>query len=184
MSKKNNKSNRTEAAKLPAKSTSDGVFLRVISNTIIALILIVVLYIGKTNNVGYAFMWDTLVKQNYAMVKENSHIPYLDRNEQRHGVSYKYLADIKKQTPEDALILMPADSSLNKVDPKYGFNELKNRTKATFFLYPRKPLYRTDTFDRAMLPKATYVAIFSGDGYADVPNPPADRNPFTVIKIK
>lgn len=184
MSKSNNKFNRDKTAKLSEKSSSDSIFIRGISNIVIALIFIVILSIGKTNNVGYTFMWDTLVNQNYTMVKENSHIPYMDRNEQRHGASYKYLADIKKQTPEDALILMPADSSLNKVDPQYGFNELKNRTKTTFFLYPRKPLYRTDTFDKAMLSKATYVAIFAGDGYADVSNPPADRNPFTVIKIK
>lgn len=152
-------------------------------NIIAGIVLLIILYAVMKNNIGYNWMWNTLVKQNMEMMSEDGDRTDEEKNLQRHGNLYRYLSEINKKTPESAVILMPSDSVLAGLDPKLGMENLKLRTVVTFFIYPRKAVYPGSEVDKSLIKNATHVAIVNYSGYENLPAPPRTRQPFDILPL-
>ena len=83
----------------------------------------------------------------------------------RFGVTFSYLNYISKNTPPDAVIIMPPDSVL--LDPHGKFKFLKEITVkewANYFVYPRRLIYEKEKNTNPLYKEATHVAIVNGWG--------------------
>lgn len=141
------------------------------SKDMIALIIsfLVVFVLYKTVG-GYKWLWDTLVIGNIKMIRKYPDLTIEKKWEVKCGFDYTYLNFIKKNTPEDAIILMPSDSALYPEGQKSDFNTrnsagVKNKAWSTYFLYPRKVVYEREKESNPLYTKVNYVAIANYKGY-------------------
>lgn len=163
-----------------SNQSSSGGIPPIVVNLIAGVVLIVLISFVKNNNTGYKWMWETLIKANIESMRENEAVTDYDKNLSRHGKLFAFLSLINKQTPENAVILMPRDSVINRLDPNLKLTELKNRTIVTFFIYPRKAVYPDSELDKQALSKANYIAIVNYSGYEQLKHAPKTRQPFSV----
>lgn len=152
----------------------------IVLNLIAGVVLIALISFVKNNNTGYKWMWESLVKANIQSMKENEAVTDYDKNLSRHGRLFAYLSLINKKTPENAIILMPRDSVIDKLDPNLKLSGLKSRYIVTFFIYPRRAVFPDSELDQQALSKANYVAIVNYSGYEHLKHAPKTRQSFSV----
>ena len=121
---------------------------------------------------GYRWVVDGLVLNNLKIIYQNPNLSLERKWAMKCGFDFVYLNHIKKNTPENAIILMPPYSALypNKEGFKTEFNTknaagVKNKAWATYFLYPRKLVYQKGKDINYLYDKITHVAIANYLGY-------------------
>ena len=119
---------------------------------------------------GYKWLWDSLVIGNFKTIKKYPDLTISQKYEIKCGFDYKYLDYIKKNTPEDAIILMPSREEIYPKGEKSDFNDkgawgVKNKAWATYFLYPRKLVYEQEKDTNPFYEQINYVAIVNYRGY-------------------
>jgi hypothetical protein len=98
------------------------------------------------------------------------------RLEAKLGMSYTYLQFVKKQTPEDAVILFPGWNEFFPEGVKSPFDgNITNKIWATRFLYPRKIVFSSEQDKCRYGKNITHVAIVNGMGFEKVSYPVAEK---------
>lgn len=138
-------------------------------NFLAVLITAVVIFLLYKNIQGYQWVWDTLLVKNLNVMKQYSDLTIEQKWAIKLGFDYRYLEFMKKNTPEDAVILMPADSVLFPPGVKSEFTKesysVRNKAWATYFLYPRKIIYEKEINKNPLASKINYIAIANYRGY-------------------
>lgn len=139
-----------------------------------------------TNQPGYNWVWNTMIKSNLKMIKANPNITMQQKHEAKQGFVARYYDLINKNTPEDAIILFPSDEIINS-DKKFKLKLLRDRRKTTYFIYPRRAVYeKHPEYDSELMDKVTHVAIINSKGYdkLNYEVPQNQRQKFSILPIK
>jgi len=83
----------------------------------------------------------------------------------RFGATFLLLNNIVKQTPQDAIIIMPPDSVLlNSKSMIKLHKEIIEKSWASYFVYPRRLVYEKEKNTNPLYENANYVVILNGWG--------------------
>jgi hypothetical protein len=140
----------------------------------------------RKNCSGYIWLFDKMIKDHKTSMKLYRKFSQEQRLEVKLGFSYYYLNNILiKNTPEDAIIIMPPDSVYEIDKEKYKFSEFtKYINWCSYFVYPRKLVSEKDKDKTTLYSKATYVAIVNYWGYDKLEYNLNKRQQFTVLPLK
>ncbi len=150
----------------------------IICGILFSLIIIVVV----KNMHSYNWVYNNLLIANYEITQDFSTLTTGEKYEHKYGFFYTYMNFIKENTPEDAKILMPSDSLILAIHPKYKMKKLKDRRSTTYFLYPRKSIYRKSKFDD--IKGVTHSCIIEFKGYKMENNEKIPQYRFSLKHIK
>lgn len=158
--------------------------IEIIFNNIVVLIIFGIIFFSLyKNNKGYNWMVDTLLVQNYQMMKKNPNLNYDQKMSAKIGRVYEFYKILRDSTPENALILMPSKSLVEQTDSKLNLKNISNKRYSAYFTYPRKLLYQQITEDSILIKeqKYTHVAILKGVGYEKL-NYPVEKKLYFDVK--
>lgn len=183
----NTKKSNTIFLANPAKS---GLFSHIsfIKNSIFFFITGLVLLMLIKGNVGYKWVANDLIYENLLYFYKH---PYLTNNqklESKFGIDAAVIQQIRKATPDDAIILMPPVKVLLSETSTYPFmpgnGGIKNRNWAVYFLYPRKLIYADEEAKMQVLSqKATHVVCINGWGFDKITYPIANKQDLQILKL-
>lgn len=143
------------------------------------------LYTGISKDEGYQWVWNSLLKGNWAFIQEHREASLEERNQMKLGFNYAYLDYIKKNTPEDAIILFPLQKHVTEqIDNMKLGGEITNKSWVTHFVYPRRALYKDEEFTNSLYNEVTHVAIIAGHGYEDLEYEVQEKPAFAVFPKK
>ncbi|MDR2562657.1 MAG: hypothetical protein LBC98_01795 [Prevotellaceae bacterium] len=126
----------------------------------------ILLYAGISMNEGYKWVWTNLLKGNWQFIRAYSNANIEMRYTMKIGFDYHYLNYIKKNTPDDAIILFPPrEQILESVGNQKLSNYVSIKKWVTHFLYPRRVLYQNEKDTNPLYNQVTHVAITAGHGY-------------------
>lgn len=155
----------------------------VLRNLFIGLIFFMLFNSLFENNKAYHWVYQNLLKNNLEIIKEHPDYTMNQKHQAKLGFFAKYLYFVTENTPDTAIILMPPDSIVDKIDKKYKMDWIRSKRHTTYFLYPRKTVYYKNERDSIYFDKITHVAIVNGYGYEHLPYRVQKRNQFTVLPI-
>ena len=140
------------------------------------------LYAGMSMNEGYKWVWDGLLKGNWQFIRAHQKATIEERYAMKIGFDYSYLNYIKKNTPEDAILLFPLKEHIEEAigNQKLSGN-ISNKKWVTHFLYPRRTLYQDEKDKNPLYNQVTHVAIAAGHGYEYLEYAVNERPPFAVF---
>jgi len=151
--------------KQPKKKNSTKIFFDFISIVIALTVLLLLMQIIP----GYNWVVNSLILGTYKTIAHYPNITLEQKWALKCGFDYRYLNYIKKQTPKDAIIIMPTKEEIfpegEKSDFKNAADCIKNKAWATYFLYPRKLVYKYEKGKNPYYAKANYIAIVNYRGY-------------------
>ena len=148
------------------QKTKPSVGIALIRNIGVALIVVLLISVAYKKMPGYQWVYDGLLKGNMELMRQYKDLPLEGRNEMKLGYTYAYLRYIVRQTPPDAVILMPQKSIYFPEKVKTEFTgQPYNKLWATRFLYPRKIVLEGEETANKYGCKITHVAIVNGWGY-------------------
>lgn len=143
------------------------------------------LYKGISMNTGYQWVWENLLKANWTYIQAHSKASLEERYQSKLGFDYAYLSYIKKNTPEDAIILFPLRAHITEQNSNQKLSAyITNKSWVTHFVYPRTVLYKDEKDTNPLYGKVTHVAIAAGHGYEDLEYEVQAKHAFTVIPKK
>lgn len=157
-----------------------------LKNIVGIIIFYSILNFTLTNQPGYDWVWNKMIKGNLKMIKNNPGLTTQQKHEAKQGFVARYYDMINKNSPEDAIILFPSDEAIMS-DKKMKLKLLKDRRKTTYFIYPRRAVYEKDKeFDAEFMDKVTHIAIVNFEGYENLPYdvPQNKRQKFSIIPVK
>ena len=141
-------------------------FIKNMVGLFLSVLFILILYYNFS---GYKWLWDSLVIRNLEIISQYPNMSIENKWEAKCKFDYTYVNFIKKNTPEDAIILMPSYNEILPKGEKSDFLKtaggIKNKAWATYFLYPRKLVYEDEGDSNPYYDKANYVAIVNFKGY-------------------
>lgn len=162
------------------KNNNNGVLL--LFNTIAVSVFFVSFNFLIENNQGYNWGWNTLLKSNLEFVQKNTKLTTAQKHEIRQKGFYKYLDFINKNTPTNAVILMPPDSIIDAIDKNLNMGNLKTPTTVTYFVYPRKVVYEKDEYHYSInKDKVSYIAIVDYYGYQNIRYTVENKQRFNIL---
>lgn len=149
---------------------------------ILLLAGIIFLYVCVTQNNGYKWTWENLLKSNWEFTHKYAKATLEERYQMKLGFNFAYLNYIKQNTPEDAIILFPLkEGNTEKVENYQLGMEVNNKFWVTHFLYPRKVVYKDEQDVNPLYKDISYVAIIAGRGYDDLDYFVRERTYYTVL---
>ncbi len=156
-----------------------------LKNAIAGVVAYIIIFQCIEKQLGYNWAYNTLMKENFKLIKEHSDMTLEQKLSAKFGYNYAYWKYIQDNTPEDAVILYPTKEFFFPSDKESKFTgEVFNKIYASRFLYPRKLVYPTEIETSPYGEQITHVAIANGWGYDyleyKVDNPVADN----VLPIK
>ena len=183
-SEKSKKKSTKEPRKKEEKTSSSSPIF--IAKNVGLLIVVYLLLQGlKENNVGYQWVFESLVKQNLEQQEQYQELTNDQKLEAKLGFAVRYLNMINENTPEDAIILMGPDSILCPPTGKPFFQKvILKKGWANYWVYPRRLVYEEDKEEFPELyEQATHVAITNFWGYDRLSYPVAQQQQFLVMPI-
>jgi len=139
-------------------------FLR---NLLQVIFIVVFFYFITEHNKGYHWTLHTLILENLENIKKYKELSPEDRLKAKLGYTGYFLDHINKNTPEDAIIIMPPDSVYKPGKGKQKLDKYITTPGWTnYFVYPRKLIYEDDKEKYSNLyDSAQYVAVIDYWGY-------------------
>jgi hypothetical protein len=132
-------------------------------------------------NTGYNWVWNGLLKSNYTMIRQNRHATLDERMQMKLGFDYIFLNHIRKNTPDDAVILLPAAEHITeKADNLQLTGSVATKMWAEYFVYPRRIVYKNEAETNPLYREVTHVAICAGHGYEDLDYPVREHSTFAI----
>jgi len=186
-SDKNNKTltSKNNIADPSIKSTNQPFSIRLLKNIMIFFGALFLVYCLKNFNNGYKWTFETLIKQNLITIKKYKKLKIEQKYEAKVGFNYQFLNFINKNTPQDAIIIMPPDSVFLPVNKKSDFQKfITYKGWPNYFVYPRRLVYEKDKDINPLYIKATHVAIVNYWGYHKLPYNVKTRNKYSVLPLK
>jgi len=168
-----------ELFKRPAK-TVGGFISR---NIIVGAVFFISLSYLYNHSSSYKWLYEQLYKVNYNAIVNYPDYTTEQKYQSKLGFYGKYMSFVKSHTPDTAIILMPPDSIIHAIDKKNRMNWLTSKRHSTYFLYPRKAIYKKLSSDSIYFDKITHVAIVDGKGYENLPFAVKNKNKYTVIPM-
>ncbi|MBC8616761.1 hypothetical protein H8788_03345 [Parabacteroides faecis] len=132
---------------------------------------IVLLFLVKVveTRQGYGWVYKGLLKANMKTIKAHPNLTTDQRFEIKLGFSYSYLEFIRKNTPDNAVILYPGRESFFPENKKTPFNgDVCNKVWVTRFLFPRKIILQEELSTSPYKDEISHVAIVNGFGFDKV----------------
>jgi hypothetical protein len=174
-------------AKLKKQTTSAGgdLFIWIVKNIGAVIAAGFFLFQCVDKQQSYHWAYNSLLKGNMATIRKYPNATLDERAEMKLGFDYTYLQFLKKETPEDAVILYPDGKDFFPEGEESPFKQdVSNKMWALRFLYPRKLVLPSEMETNCYAKDITHVAIVNGRGYERVEYKIA--NPFThgVLPIK
>jgi hypothetical protein len=146
---------------------------------------VALIYVLRSYNAGYQWTFQTLLKENLKMMKEYKDITLEQKYEAKLGFSYRFLSNIRKSTPEEAVVIMPPDTVLRPPGGKSDFSEfIVSKMWASYFVYPRKLIYENEKGTSPFYDSATHVAIANYWGYDKLDYPVGNQAQYSVMPLK
>ncbi|MDR2448849.1 MAG: hypothetical protein LBD52_02690 [Prevotellaceae bacterium] len=143
------------------------------------------LYWTITENKGYWWVYEKLLKGNMETIWQYRTATLDERYQMKLGFDYVFWNFIKQHTPDDAVILFPLKEHNTE---KAGNSQLTGRTNSkywvTHFVYPRRVLYKDEQDINPHYNDVTHVAIVAGHGYEDLDYRVSERTYFTILPKK
>lgn len=149
-------------------------------NLLVAFILAVVLLLLYVSVPGYNWAITEMAFKNKELMDKvetrrlNYNLPELTMDDKRYFkiANYWYLDYLKKQCPQDAVVLLPPQSA---VDTSEEMNLISNSEWVSYFLFPRLCISLDEKNAKpALFAKVTHVAIVRGWGYDQLPYTPTN----------
>ena len=166
-----------EMFKRPAKTLGGFIF----RNIFIGVVFYILLSSLYNRTAAYKWDYEQLYKINYNVIVNYSDYTTEQKYQSKLGFYGKYMFFVKSHTPDTAIILMPPDSVIFAIDKKNRMGWLTSKRHSTYFLYPRKPIYKKLSSDSIYFDKITHVVIVDGKGYENLPFKVKNKNKYTVI---
>lgn len=119
---------------------------------------------------GYNWVIKTLLMKNLEVINKYEDLTLEEKYQAKLGFNYFYLDYLKKNTPEDAIILMPDKLTVFQKSKSNRFKRqspylIGRKIPTTYFVYPRKLVYESEKDSSAIYSEATHVAIINNWGY-------------------
>lgn len=151
---------------------------------IAAIILSLAFYMMINKSQAYTWIFK-LMKSNLEIIKKNPELTYQQKMEAKHRFKFRFCDFIVKNTPEDAVILMPAKDIIKNVkELNVGMGSLSNKDYASYFIYPRKFLYPYDKNKNPYWDSITHVAIIDYHGYEYLNYTVNKKSRFSVLPLR
>ena len=150
-----------------------------------SFILISVLY-NEVN--GYKWAVDSLLMENLEYADKYQEADLAERLQLKLGYNYSYLDFLIKNTPEDAIILIPPQEVIFK-EGKNSLFALRNpyilarKAATSYYTYPRKLVFEDEKDSSALYSEITHVAIINGWGYDKLHYEVGQKQPNTVLPV-
>lgn len=168
-----------ELFKRPAKTFGGFIF----RNIFVGFVLVILLSTIYNRTKAYKWNYEQLYKINYNALVNYPDYTIEQKYQSKLGFYGKYMFFVKSHTPDTAIILMPADSIIRAIDKKNRMGWLTSKRHSTYFLYPRKPIYKKLSSDSIYFDKITHVVIVDGKGYENLPFAVKNKNEYTVVPM-
>ena len=140
------------------------------------------IYTGVTQNSGYRWIWQGYLKGNWNFIRQHSGASQEERLQMKLGFDYTFLNFIKKNTPDDAIILFPKDEYITEKSGNMQLTpNILSKMWATHFVYPRSVVYRSEAETNPLYNEVTHIAICAGHGYEDLDYAMEERAAFAVF---
>jgi hypothetical protein len=151
----------------------------------VAIVIGLLLYKVISLDAGYQWVWKDLLVGNWKYIQIHRKANIEERNQMKLGFDYAYLNYIKKNTPEDAVILFPSKAHITEQNGKQKLsNNVTSKNWMTHFVYPRTALYKDEKDTNPLYDKVTHIAIVAGHGYEDLEYEVKEKQAFTVLPKK
>jgi hypothetical protein len=156
-----------------------------IRSIVVTIVVGLLLYKGISMDKGYQWVWESLLKGNWEHIQVHRKASIEERNQMKLGFDYAYLNYIKKNTPEDAIIMFPLRTHITEQSGKQKLSSsINSKSWVTHFLYPRTALYKDEKDTNPLYDKVTHIAIVAGHGYEDLDYEVKEKDAFTVLPKK
>lgn len=160
----------------------------IIKNLIFLFVMGLVWLMILKGNEGYQWMWNDLLAENLKFIEKYPSITENQKYESKFGIDAFVIQQIKKSTPEDAIILMPPNEVIISDDSEYQFMKgqggLKSRNWMLYFLYPRKLVYADETDKLTDWAKnATHIVCLNGWGYEKLNYEVTQKQTFQILAL-
>ena len=134
-------------------------------------------------NEGYNWAWETLLKKNWKFIQANRSASIEERYTAKLGFTYVFLNHIKKNTPQDVILLFPSRKQLLE-ESQYDIDRnITGKNWVLHFLYPRQIVYADDE-NNPLREQANYVVIVNGHGYELLDYEPNEHPSFGLVPTK
>jgi hypothetical protein len=135
-----------------------------------------------TENSGYWWVWEKLLKDNWVLIQKHRAATLGERYQMKLGFDYVFWDFLKQHTPDSAVILFPLKQYNTE---KAGNSQLTDKTNnkywVTHFVYPRRVLYKDEQDTNPRYNDVTHVAIVAGHGSDDLEYRVSNLPDFTVL---
>ncbi len=180
--KKNSQANIKNSTTTNQKKSSSS--LNIILKNFTLFFLSILIFNTMLKNDGYNWAWDTLIKSNLKIIKENKTLSIQNRVISKMGDVANYMYNIKNNTNDTATILFPDKKNCIRSKNKIS-GEFHNKTYVSYFLYPRTIIYAHELLEYKNIAKSIdYVAIIEGCGYEFLPYETQQKTDYTFMPIK
>jgi hypothetical protein len=134
---------------------------------------------------SYAWMHDTLLLGNYKLTREYKGLSADERREMKMGFAFRYMKFVREQTPDTAVILMPAGEVYYPEGEKSDFEgtEVSNKLWRLRVLYPRR-LIDEPELGVNYTDSITHVAVVNGWGYEHLGYEVSEKLKYAVLPVK
>lgn len=132
-------------------------------------------------NHGYDWMLNTMLKGSLEAIDQYPDLTTEQRYELKWGGGeITYVFEIKRQTPDSAVILFPPKAYMEE----RGAKSMQQRPWLTYFLYPRKVIYEDDKDRLPLYDEADYIVSIEGWGFDKLSEPIVEPYSFMILKLK
>lgn len=140
-------------------------------------------------NDGYVFIMRDLIGENLKFINKNPNISENQKLESKFGLDGYFVNQIKKNTPEDAVLLFPPYevlmSDTSQLHFKRDLGGAKVRNWLIYYLYPRKVQYLAMGQTKiAVNQKITHVICINNWGYDLLEYEVSRRQVFEILPLK
>ncbi|MDR1632203.1 MAG: hypothetical protein LBR97_04910 [Dysgonamonadaceae bacterium] len=167
--------NRPPVKQTPAKQTKqtvsagNGFPIWLVKNVCAVLAAGFILFKCIEVQPGYNWAYNGLLKGNMSTIRKYPDATLEQRNEMKLGFDHTYLQFLKKETPEDAVILYPSPEDFFPEGMESPFKQdVSTKTWGLRVLYPRKIVLPSEMETNRYAKDITHVAIVNGRGYERV----------------
>ncbi|MDR3129328.1 MAG: hypothetical protein LBU03_03675 [Tannerellaceae bacterium] len=135
---------------------------------------------------SYVWVHDSLLLGNYKLIREYKGLSVDERREMKMGFPFRYMKFVRDQTPDTAVILMPAREVYFPQGEKsdFGDADVSNKLWRLRVLYPRRLVDEPELGVNIYSDSITHVAVVNGWGYDHLGYEVAERLKYTVLPVK
>lgn len=156
---------------------------------LILICSVLIVYLTVTYVPIYNLIYEDVLKASLNFVNQNRDLSKQQKLEGKFGFDVRYLEYLKKNTPENAVIIMPPDSVIHPGDESGDFNNLDlssitSKIWTSYFVYPRKLVYEREKSTNPLYSEATHVAVINYWGYEKLDYNVSEREKYIVMPIK